>query len=363
MYADYTSRLSLLMTGGRHVCPAALLFGGNTTRLGKFVLPEGMTMALQDVGFDCDWMPLAAFERDAALAGREVRLQGERFRVLIVPPLEVIPYATLLKAKEFFDRGGVVMGYGFLPSKSATIGKPAAEIAALCRAVWGDGVRPGRTACKTNSAGGRSYFLPEKVTPEDVAAALSDAGVHATLEVTAGQTGGWLHVLHRQKAGRDVFLVCNQNHQGPPRRLTFRIAARGEPECWDPVRNAITAVAFRRIDDQTVEVPLRMEPLETVLLVFQPRKIARPPRIDPEVQPLRRPIVLAREANPATAALPPLDGRRAKTLSPVAAADPFRAHFALPADVDPAKCRVYLEMEGLPDDSAAVTVNGMQPAA
>jgi hypothetical protein len=360
VYADYTSRLSLLMTGGRHVCPAALLFGGNTTRLGKFVLPEGMTMALQDVGFDCDWMPLAAFERDAALAGREVRLQGERFRVLIVPPLEVIPYATLLKAKEFFDRGGVVMGYGFLPSKSATIGKPAAEIAALCRAVWGDGVRPGRTACKTNSAGGRSYFLPEKVTPEDVAAALSDAGVHATLEVTAGQTGGWLHVLHRQKAGRDVFLVCNQNHQGPPRRLTFRIAARGEPECWDPVRNAITAVAFRRIDDQTVEVPLRMEPLETVLLVFQPRKIARPLRIDPEVQPLRRPIVLAREANPATAALPPLDGRRAKTLSPVAAADPFRAHFALPADVDPAKCRVYLEMEGLPDDSAAVTVNGMR---
>jgi hypothetical protein len=42
----------------------------------------------------------------------------------------------------------------------------------------------------------------------------------------------------------------------------------------------------------------------------------------------------------------------------VAAADPFRAHFALPADVAPAKCRVYLEMEGLPDDSAAVTING-----
>ena len=43
----------------------------------------------------------------------------------------------------------------------------------------------------------------------------------------------------------------------------------------------------------------------------------------------------------------------------MAAADPFRGHFAVPADVDPAKCRVCLEMDGLPDDSAAVTVNGV----
>ncbi len=31
----------------------------------------------------------------------------------------------------------------------------------------------------------------------------------------------------------------------------------------------------------------------------------------------------------------------------------------VPADVDPTKCRVYLELDGLPDDSAAVTVNGI----
>ena len=68
---------------------------------------------------------------------------------------------------------------------------------------------------------------------------------------------------------------------------------------------------------------------------------------------------MTREANPPAAPLPPLDSRRPKTVSPVAAADPFRAHFAIPADVDPAKCRVYLEMEGLPDDSAAVTINGV----
>jgi hypothetical protein len=47
------------------------------------------------------------------------------------------------------------------------------------------------------------------------------------------------------------------------------------------------------------------------------------------------------------------------TVSPVAAADPFRGRFTLPAEVDTAKQRVFLEMDGLPDDSAAVTVNGV----
>ncbi len=239
------------------------------------------------------------------------------------------------------------------------IGKTAADIAALCRAIWGDSVKPGSTASKTNSAGGRSYFLPEKVTPEDITAALvSDAGMHPTLEVVAGQTDGWLHVLHRQKSGRDIFLVCNQNHQGAARQFTFRVTARGEPECWDPLRNEITAVRFRRIDEKTLEVPLSMEPLETVLLVFQPQKIARPVRISPDMQPVGKPIALTREANPPTAKLPPLDSRP-KTVSPLAAADPFRAHFTLPADVDPAKFRVCLEMGGLPEDSAAVTVDGV----
>ena len=40
------------------------------------------------------------------------------------------------------------------------------------------------------------------------------------------------------------------------------------------------------------------------------------------------------------------------------AADPFRGRVTIPADVDLAKCRVYLQMDDLPDKSAAVTING-----
>jgi hypothetical protein len=347
-----------MLTGGRHVCPVAILFSGNIRRVGKAVTPEELTSALQDSQLDCDWLPFEVFDHDASLGDKEVKLYGERYRVLVVPPVEVIPYATLAKAKKFFDRGGVVVGYGLLPSKSATIGKSGAEIASLCREIWGDNAKPGSTRCKTNTAGGRSYFLNEVPKPEEVVAALGDAGVHPALEVLEGKTDGWLHVLHREKDGRDIMFVANQNHLGAARTFKFRATAAGEPEVWDPMRNEITAIPFQRINDRQVEFSLTMEPYESVLLVFQPTKTARPMRIEPGAKPIREPIAINRDPNPPIKPLVPDPKGRPLTLGPVKVADLFHGRVTIPADVDLARCRVYLEMDDLPDDAAAVKVNG-----
>ena len=62
VYADYTSRLSLMLSGGRHVCPVALLYLGNSYHVGDAIPPEEMSTALQDALFDCDWLPYDVFE-------------------------------------------------------------------------------------------------------------------------------------------------------------------------------------------------------------------------------------------------------------------------------------------------------------
>ena len=237
--------------------------------------------------------------------------------MLVVPPVEVIPYETLAKAKEFFEAGGIVVGYGFLPSKSGTLGHTRADIAALVEAIWGPQPQPGRTACKVSPRGGRSYFLSQRPGVEEIKAALAgDAGLPATLEVIEGATDNWLHVLHRQKAQRDVFLVCNQNHQGEPRRFRFRITARGEPECWDAMRGEITALPYRRLQEDQVELALTLEPLESVLIVFQAAKLDRPARLEPGSRPLRAPIDLVRDPDPPAPPLVPEPKGRPLTLSP-----------------------------------------------
>jgi len=293
VFADYTSRLSVMLSGGRHVCPVALLYLGNSAHVGRHITPEQISEALQDALYDCDWLPYEVFEQEMKVDGKSLRLREESYRILVVPPVEVIPYATLAKAKEFFDAGGTVVAHGFLPSRSATIGRSAIELAALREAIWGN-PQPGLAVCKTNPAGGRSYLLPEKPTVGQLQKVLaSDAGIHPTLEVPEGATDNWLHVLHRVKSGRDVFFITNQNLRGT-RQFRFRIAAAGFPECWDAMRNEITSVPFTR-NGGVAELTLAMEPNQSVLVVFQAQKRELPGLLDGASKPSAS-IALVRDA-------------------------------------------------------------------
>ena len=294
--ADYTSRLSLVLTGGRHVAPVALLYLGQSASVGRHLKPDKMSEFLQDALYDCDWIPYDVFERDMAIDQAQLRLREEAYRILIVPAAEVIPYPVLEKVQAFYEAGGVVAGYGFLPQQSATLGKSAEDITHLREMIWGT-ARPGLERCKTNAAGGRSYFLPEEPAPADLQRVFAeDAGIHATLEVLEGDTSNWLHVLHRVKEGRDIFFIANQLHEGEARSFRFRLKAVGTPECWDPLRNEITAIPFERRDAETVECDMILAPLQTALVVFQPEVIDRPAPITAASTPFAEAITVKRGA-------------------------------------------------------------------
>jgi hypothetical protein len=323
VWADYTSRLSLMLTGGRHVCPVAFLQPGQSYHVGKTRRPEEFTSVLQDALFDCDWLLYDVWENDAKLAGNSIRLHKEDYKILVMPATEVIPYPTLAKALTFFENGGVVVAYELLPSQSATLGYGSKDITQLRDDIWGNAT-PSLARCKTSKAGGRSYFLPAKPTSAGIRKLLTeDAGIHPTLEVVSGATDDWLHVLHRRKDDRDVFLVCNQNHQGAARSFTFRITAMGEPECWDPMRNEITSIPFRRLDEGRVDVDLTLEPSESVLLVFAAEKRNLPARLADGMKP--------------KLAIALLDARPDEVIVPQVKPVVLRATYGIPGD--PARSR------------------------
>jgi hypothetical protein len=355
VWAEYTSRLSLMLTGGRHVCPVAILFSGNAKRVGKYETPEDMTTALQDARYDCDWLPFEAFERDVKLDGGNLALHRERYQVLVVPPTDLIPHPVLAKVKAFFDQGGVVMGYGRLPSISGTLGTPSAEIAKLRDAIWGSDPKPGTSACKTSAAGGRSYFLPEKPDAGAISAALhDDAGIPPVVEVLEGEANNWLHVLHRIKDGRDIFLICNQDHEGAAKQFRLGLNASGYPEIWDAMRNEICAANSTR-RGECVEFDLTLEPMESVLVVCNEEKRALPARITTHSLWGGHCIPLTNQAQESPAPVRP-EGK--VTLSPVVA-HPFSATCEVPADVDLARERIFLDVADLaPEEAARVTING-----
>jgi len=361
VWADYTSRLSLWLTGGHHVCPVAILFSGNARRVGNYVTPEDMTTVLQDALYDCDWLPFEAFEGDATLDGPNIKLHDERYQVLMVPPTDVITHAALAKAKAFFDQGGVVVSYGHLPSRSGTVGVASSEIEKLRGAIWGHDLKPSAIATNRNAAGGRAYILPEKPDVEMITATLHrDAGVPPVVEVLQGQTDGWLHVLHRVKDGHDVFLVCNQDHIRAAKAFSLKFKAEGQPEIWDPMRNEIRSVPFTRDGDHVV-LPLTLEPMESVLVVFNKTRRNLPLRLNRE--DLMSATVIPVTGGPVPPPEPPRplinpSPNKMLTRSPVVA-NPFDGICRIPVEMDLSKTRVILDMNGIgPEEAARVTVNG-----
>ncbi len=319
VWTDYTNRLSALLTGGRHVCPVALLYLGNSYHAGKSILPENLTSALQDALFDCDWVPYDAFQDATRIDARQLALHQERYRVLVLPAAEVVPYEVLAKALAFYKAGGIVVAYGMLPSRSATMGKSQVDMARLCNAIFGADPHQGLSVCQTNASGGRSYYLPGEPTPAQLQQVLTeDAGVHPTLEVLDGETDGWLHVLHRVKAGRDVFLVANQQHEGEAKTFRLRVHASGVPELWDAMRNQINAVPFRSVANDVVELDLDLQPLESVLLVFAPEARKLPARITSATQLVREPLPVERLETPASMIVPSGPAGKEEEVSPLA---------------------------------------------
>lgn len=357
VWADYTSRLSLMLTGGRHVCPVAVLFSGNAKRVGSYTTPEDLTTALQDALYDCDWLPFERFEDSASRvdAGR-LRLHGEQYRVLVVPPAEAVPHATLAKVKSFLDSGGIVLGYGRLPEKSLTPGKTRADITALRESIWGNPARPSAKVLKINEAGGRSYFLTEKPSAAEIAAVMDDASVPPLVRVLSGETGGWLHALRRvDREGRDVVFLANQNTGGGARAFSLFVpGVDGRPAAWDAMRNEIRGLSWKRQKDG-VALDLILEPMESVLLRFGDEG-PRPRRLVAGDRPFA--VTAVEEDRSATPVVYPVTEGGQKSPCPGTA---FQGCFEVPADLLKSGRRAHLVCEIDPsaaEDAAALRING-----
>jgi hypothetical protein len=270
VWADYASRLSLMLSGGRHVCPVAIAYPGQAVHEGRAVTPEAITTGLQDALYDADWLPPDVLAERVTISGNELALNAERYRVLVLPAMEVVPFETLALAKRFYDAGGIVIACGSLPTKSGTLGRTAQDVADVRAHIWGAEPRVAMFPSRANAAGGRSYLLEENPTPEQWLSVLSAAGVSGVVETLDMEAVGRLRVLHRVRSGRDVYFLANQDYTGAARTFRLRFRAPGIPEVWDVMRNAMERPADLETTPQGAQFSITLEPCESVLVVMSP---------------------------------------------------------------------------------------------
>jgi len=289
-WCERQNRLSHMLTGNDSnnysVAPVAMLWPGYS----KYVddswnndncYPYTMQTALDRAHYDHQLLTYNRFEGTATLnaATKQIELYESKYKILILPPVQNIQYATMEKVKQFYDNGGVVIGWQRTPPKSAKFGNPDSAIQSLSIALW-NSLTPSTsvTPIKSNANGGKTYFIAstdENTITTNLRNILSNSGINSDFKVTSGTFDKWTGCNHRKRNGMDVFMVWNGAASAAT--ITARFQATGDPELWNPTTMAMTSPAFTRVSSNEVDIALNIPAEESYLVVFKPPVVATKP--------------------------------------------------------------------------------------
>jgi hypothetical protein len=150
-FSNYVSRLSHLLSGGKHIAKAAVLWPMNA--MFAAYTPQAhnpigdrterdfntLTDLLLRLHYDYDYLDEDVLA-SAELEGNTLRVGEEAHELIILPPMAHLKLSTLEKLENFAAQGGRVLGLIFLPSQAFT--KPGSvtemvDISDRVRALFG----------------------------------------------------------------------------------------------------------------------------------------------------------------------------------------------------------------------------------
>ena len=250
---EMSERVSYLLSQGVHRCDVALMYpvapaeaglGGAEAIKTAFSLAEALYLQ----GIDFDFLDAESLGR-AQVADKELRVAGERYRVLILPAMRALRHASLLKALEFHRAGGMVVALGALPEATERIGTGDPEVEALIREVF---------------TGGRAAASNQEVLELIRGQGPRDFEV---LNLAPDAKHPW--VLHRTMGHREVYAVYGA---AAASRCFFR--SQGSLELWNPWNGETRALQPLALTSQGTVVSMPLGPTELQLLVFDAGKPA-----------------------------------------------------------------------------------------
>jgi len=191
-----------------------------------------------------------------------LHIRDESFRAVILPPLKVIPRSSLKQIRRFYEGGGVVIGYGSLPTGSSEIGWEDPEVAADVKAIFGVDASFSKDAENSNARGGKSFFVAGNI---DKVLKHLDQNLQPDVDVFYGDKERLLY-SHRVKDGRDLYWIVNDlNHT---RKVIVSLSSRGRPELWDPATGERRDTYYWEKEGRTY-IPLQFEAWDATYIVFQ----------------------------------------------------------------------------------------------
>ena len=259
------SRSCLLLRKGKPAADILYHLGGDTP---VKITPHRLR-PVPPVGFDydvCDDEVLLT--RLSAKDGRVVLPDGASYHLLVLGGGPQITLGAARKVKELVTAGATVLG-GQPWTGSPGLGDGPggdAEVRALAGILWGS-ASPEK---KGNHKLGAGAFLWGYSPTE----ALAAHGITPDITFPSKESGNDPLWIHRRDGSDDIYFLANHLPRERSFTAIFRIAGK-VPELWNPQTGRIEAPAGWHEENGIISVPLHMESLDSVFVVFRPASNAR----------------------------------------------------------------------------------------
>jgi len=253
---DYLARCSFLLQQGQHVADLCYFMGEGVP------YPFYVDYSRIPPGYQYDQCNAEAIlTRMSVKDGKIVLPDGMNYRLLVLPEAVSMTPHVLRKIAELVEAGANVVGPK--PTQSPGLENfPTCdkEVRELADKVWGP--CDGKTVKEHSYGKGKVFW---GMRPQEI---LLSLGVKPDFEAASGQDLPIVNWIHRNDQGADIYFVANLRNRPEEIDCTFRISGKS-PELWHPDTGKISRPAVYDEVDGRTKMPLRLDPLGSMFVVFR----------------------------------------------------------------------------------------------
>ncbi|NWJ52085.1 MAG: hypothetical protein HXX14_14615 [Bacteroidetes bacterium] len=258
-------RLSYILSQGYHRCDVAMIYPVAPVEAnlkGKESIETAFAIAndLYPAGIDFDFMDFESLNR-CQMINKELKVSGEKYKVLILPALSAVRYSTIEKALAFYKSGGIVLAVGSLPEVSDRVGGNDVKLQSMIKEMFGityaekDDIT--KNYSQKNSAGGLGMYIHNPLEVKKVI----DNLIQPDFKVLSENSTS--NILHRKIGTRDVYFVY-----GVPKGTECFFRSNGKVELWNPWNGTLEPLKVSSVSKIGTKIHLPLEKEEPQLIVF-----------------------------------------------------------------------------------------------
>lgn len=253
MYTLYLKRTNFMLQQGMNVADVAYFIGEDAPKM------TGVTDPALPVGYQFDYMNAEVIQKYMTVRDGLITLpHGTQYRMMVLPKLETMRPELLSRIRQLVMDGAVILGPA--PKRSPSLqNQPAADrhLLTMASELWGnvDGVtvksRKFGKGMIMNGMDIKEAFalikcVPDCKLPEDLS----------------------IHYGHRTLGNCEIYFISNQTTITKTITPEFRVKGM-QPELWEATTGYIRNLPAYDQKENTTAVPLKLEPYESVFVVFR----------------------------------------------------------------------------------------------